>query len=125
MYIHKQNSEQRDSSHNIPLELIPNNLEKRAPKILKYASWTTEKLRSTAVRVLKEFLEEAPPCYKTYPNVCYYLAFLGFSGISKKKFKEYCEQGQDAEEKRLPFLDPVDIPLKDTMSTFYQLFGNV
>ena len=80
---------------------------------------------STAVRVLKEFLKEAAPCYKTYPSVYYYFAFLAFSEINWKEFKEYYEQGQDAEEKRLPFLDPVDIPLKDTMSTFYQLFGNV
>ena len=101
-------------------EQTPN--EKR---ISKYDSWTTEKLRDTAVKVLQEYLEEAPQCAKYYPNACYYLAQCALLDSNMSEFRKYYELGQDAEEKRLPFLEPVDLPLKDMLSPFYQLFANV
>ena len=39
-------------------------------------------------------------------------------------FKKSYELGQDAEEMRLPFFNPVDLPLKDLMTPLYQ-FANV
>lgn len=90
-----------------------------------YASWTTGELGDTAEKVLKEYLAEAPLCYKTYPNVCYYLANLALIRNNKKEFRNYYELGQDAEENRLPFLESVNFPLKDILSPYYQLFANV
>ena len=94
-------------------------------KISKFASWTNEELVDTAEKILKEFLVEAPPCCKTYPNVCYYLAKLAFANKKINEFKKYYELGQDAEEKRLSFLAPLNLPLKDGMYTAYQLFAGV
>ena len=41
------------------------------------------------------------------------------------EFRKYFELGQDAEEKRLPFFENVDLPLKDMIAPVYQLFANV
>ncbi|XP_068689389.1 uncharacterized protein [Montipora foliosa] len=94
-------------------------------KIHKYTSWTKDQLRDSAEKTMKEFLAQAPSCWKTYPNVCYYLAQLAILSANMTEFKRNYELGQDAEEKRLPFFDPVDLPLKDLMTPFYQLFANV
>ena len=94
-------------------------------KISKFASWTKEKLGDTAEKVLKEFLVEAPPCCKTYPNVCYYLANFAFANMKMNELKKYYELGQDAEEKRLSFLGPLNLPLKDDLCAAYQLFASV
>ena len=91
-------------------------------KIFKYASWTTEAFKDVAVNILKEYLAEAPPCCKTYPNAYYYLAFFAFVTENKEDGMKYYELAQDAEENRLPFLEPVNIPLKDDVSCFYQLY---
>ncbi|KAJ7365921.1 hypothetical protein OS493_002652 [Desmophyllum pertusum] len=91
----------------------------------KYDSWTAEKSRDTAVKLLKDYLVEAPRCQKRYPNVYYHLAQLAFLDKKMDEFRKYFELGQDAEEKRLPFFEPVDLPLKDMLSPFYQLFANV
>ena len=101
-------------------EQTPNDRE-----ISKYDSWTTEQLRDTAVKVLQEYLEEAPKCDKNYPNACYYLAQCAVLDGNMSDFRKYYELGQDAEEKRLPFLEPVDLPIKDSLSPVYQLFANV
>ena len=124
LYVSKQvSSERKDSSQDEPTKLFRAKKRKRPEKeISKYASWTAEKLRETAVKILKEFLVEAPSCYKMYPNVCYYLAKLAENMV---EFKEYYELGQDAEEKRLPFFGPFNHPLKDLMTPRYQLFANV
>ena len=102
---------------NFPAEKRPIDRE-----ISKYASWTTEKLRDTAVKVLQEYLEDAPQCDKNYPNACYYLAKFA---TDMTEFKEYYELGQDAEEKRLPFFGPFNHPMKDLMTPRYQLLSNV
>ena len=94
-------------------------------KVTKYSFWTKEQLFDGAEKTLKEFLAEAPPCWKTYPNACYYLAQLASLTKDMVGFKKSYELGQDAEERRLPFLDPVDLPLKDMLTPFYQLFANV
>ena len=94
-------------------------------EISKYASWTTEKLRDTGVKVLQEYLVEAPQCDKNYPGACYFLAKFAHTDNNISKLREYYELGQDVEEKRLPFFAPVDLPLKDMLSPFYQLFSNV
>ena len=94
-------------------------------KIHKYTSWTKDQLRDSAEKTMKEFLVQAPSCWKTYPNVCYYLARLAILSENMTEFKRNYELGQDLEEKRLPFFDPVDLPLKDLMTPFYQLFANV
>ena len=91
-------------------------------EISKYASWSAENLRDTAVTILKGFLTEAPTCFKFYPNACYYLAKLA---VNTEEFVKYYELGQEAEEKRLPFFDPVKLPLKDLLTPRYQLFTNV
>lgn len=119
LYSTKKFSEIKDSVPDLPSFLL-NEPKAHDQKVYKYASWTAEKLRINAVRVLKEFLKEAPPCHKTYSNAYYYLAFLAHGENNMKEFKEYYELGQDAEEKRLPFLDAVDLPLKDMMSPTYQ-----
>ena len=94
-------------------------------EISKYDSWTAEKLRDTAVKVLKEYLVEAPHCFKAYPNACYYLANIFMLEGNMDEFRKYFELGQDAEEKRLPFFENVDLPLKDMIAPVYQLFANV
>ena len=115
----------KQASPNLPLLLRANIQTVHVYEISKYESWTAESLRDTAVKVLKEYLEEAPHCYKTYPNVCYYLANIALSEREINEFRKYFELGQDAEEKRLPFFDPVNLPLKDILAPFYQLFVNV
>ena len=94
-------------------------------KIFKYASWTTESLKDAAVAILKEYLAEAPPCCKTYPNACYYLSYIAFITENKEDAMKYYELAQDAEENRLPFFQPVNIPLKDYASLCYQLCTNL
>ena len=94
-------------------------------EISKYRSWTTEELGDAARERLEEFLAEAPSCWKTYPNVCYYLAKLALVKSDMKELKRYYERGQDAEEKRLPFLSRVDITCKDLLSPIYQLLADL
>ena len=94
-------------------------------KVSKYSLWTKEQLFDGAERTLKEFLDEAPCCWKTYPNVCYYLAQLALYTKNMVGFKRSYEHGQDAEEKRLLFFNPVDLPLKERMTPLYQSFANV
>ena len=94
-------------------------------KISKYASWTTESLKNAAVDILKEYLAEAPPCCKRYPNAYYYLAYIAFTTENKEDGIKYYELAQDAEENRLPFFEPVNIPMKDFASCLYQLYTNL
>ena len=56
-------------------------------EISKYRSWTTEELGDAARERLEEFLVEAPSCWKTYPNVCYYLAELALVKSDMKELK--------------------------------------
>lgn len=91
-------------------------------EVSKYRSWTTEELGKAAKKTLEEFLTEAPQCWKTYPNVCYYLARLAFVKGDMKEVKKYYELGQDAEEKRLPFFSPVNLPDKEMLSPVYHAF---
>ena len=124
LYFSKQFSAKKDYRQDEPTEMFRAEKRKAPGKdISKYASWTAEELRDTAVKTLKEFLLEAPSCYKTYPNVFYYLAKL--AGDNMQEFKEYYELGQDAEQKRLSFFGPFNLPLKDLMTPYYQLFSNV
>lgn len=114
-----------DASLDVPKDLMPDQ-EKGSDRVIsKYISWTTKKLRDTATKVLKEYITEAPPCHKTYPNAYYYLAWFSFQDEKMDEFKKYYELAQDAEEKRLPFLEPVDFYLKDWMAPIYQLLPNV
>ena len=55
----------------------------------------------------------------------YYLAKISLLEQKLAEFRKYYEQGQDAEEKRLPFFEPVSLPMKDLMTPVYQLFVNV
>lgn len=123
MFSSKSNPEEKDSRPNVSTGLMPTQASNRQTS--KYASWTTQKLKNTAAKVLKEFLVEAPPCDRFYPNVYYYLADLAFVDMDFQEFKKYYELGQDAEEKRLPFLDPVDLALKDWMAPVYQLLPQI
>ena len=127
LYTIKETSDRKDPSQDGLKDgkevFNTNNRTERDREISKYASWTAENLRDTAVKILKEFLEEAPTCFKYYPSACYYLAKL--ANHNMVEFKKYYELGQDVEEKRLPFFDPVDLPLKDLMAPRYQLFANV
>ena len=114
-----------ESHQDIPEELPFNKPRPSDREVSKYASWTAEKLRDTAVKVLQEYLVEAPQCDKNYPNACYYLAWGAFLNTNMSEFRKYFELGQDAEEKRLPLFNPVDLPMKDMMSPAYQLYANV
>ena len=126
LYASKKFPEREDSSHQLPRELLRlDNQQPHKREISKFDSWTAEKLRDTAVKVLKEYLVEAPHCCKTYPNVCYYLAKIYLLERNMDEFRKYFELGQDAEEKRLPFFKNVDLPLKDKMAPVYQLLANV
>ena len=110
-----------------PVQLPPKFCEQRpiSREMSKYDSWTTEKLRDATVKVLQEYLEEAPQCAKNYPNACYHLANCAVLDGNMREFRKYYELGQDAEEKRLPFFAPFDLPMKVLLSPFYQLFANV
>ena len=92
-------------------------------KMSKYKSWTRKELRDRAEKILKEYLAEAAACSKTYPNVCYYLAHI-FKHDNLKQFRKYYELGQDAEARRLPFLNPLRLPLKDELLAVYQQHSN-
>ena len=125
LYSSKEHSETEQSSQDAPTELLPNKQNAADREISKYASWTTKELGDTSEKMLKEFLAEAPICWKTYPNVCYYLAELALVNGNMKKLKKYYELGQDTEEKRLPFFSQVNIPLKDTISPVYQVLASL
>jgi len=88
--------------------------------VSKYSLWTKEQLLDGAEKTLKEFLAEAPPCWKKYPDACYSLAQLHLFTNNIVGFKKSYELGQDAEEKRLPFFPPFDLPLKHLMAPIYQ-----
>ena len=121
-------SETSECNQDEPIKLPPKCYKQRRNdrEMSKYDSWTTEKLRETAVKVLQEYLVEAPQCDKNYPNACYNLAWDAFLNTNMmSEFRKYYELGQDAEEKRLPFFNPVDLPMKDMMYPAYQLFANV
>ena len=118
-------SEEEACSQGTSTELLSDKQKLCDREISKYASWTTKELEDTAEKILKEYLAEAPPCWKTYPNACYYLAYFAFVKTDMKEFRKYYELGQDAEAKRLPFLEPVNLPLKDDLSSAYQLLANV
>ena len=126
LYFDRVNSEKKDSAASEKHKHFQSE-EQMAGKreISKYRSWTTEELEDAARKILEEFLAEAPSCWKTYPNVCYYLSELAFVKSNMKELKRYYELGQDAEEKRLPFLDAVDLPLKDTLPPKYQLLADL
>ena len=86
---------------------------------------TAEKLRDTVLKVLKEYLLEAPQCCKTYPNACYYLVKIYLPQGNMDEFRKYFKLGQDAEENRLPFFENVNLLLKDIISPFYRIFADV
>jgi len=95
-------------------------------RMSKYASWTAEKVRGTAVKMLKEYLEEMPCCFKYYPNAYYFLAYIMlYAENNMTEFKKYYELGQDAEEKRLPFFGPYNHQIKDLMTPIFQLSSSV
>ena len=111
----------------LPTELQSHNYKQKTDyrKVSKYDSWTAEKFRVTAVEFLQKYLVEAPRCAKNYPNACYNLANCALLDQNMNEFIKSYEMGQDAEEKRLPFFDPVDLPLKDIISPLYLLLANV
>ena len=74
---------------------------------------------------MEEYINEAPSCHKAYPNVYYYLADFSLLHEKMNDFKKFYELAQDAEEKRLPFFEPVDIDLKDWLAPIYQLLPNI
>ena len=110
-----------------PVKLPPKCYKQRRSdrEMSKYDSWTKEKLRDTAMKVLQEYLMEEPQCAKNYPSACYNLAYCALSGKNMGEFRKYYELGQDVEEKRLPFFNPVALPVKDMLSPCYQLLANV
>lgn len=124
LYYSRRCSEDEESSEGVPNSL-PSLQKVKERKFSKFASWTNEQLGNTAEKILKEFLVEGPPCWKAYPNACYYLANLAFVNKKMNEFKKYYELGQDAEEKRLSFFGPLKLPMKDDMYTAYQLFASV
>ena len=127
LYLAKMNESHGDVLIKLPNSTVKLPLKRQRPcdsRMSKYASWTAEKVRDTAEKVLKKYLEEMPCCFKYYPNAFYFLAMLHMHR-NMTEFKKYYELGQDAEEKRLPFFGPYTLPLKDLMTPTYQLFSNV
>ena len=77
--------------------------------------------REKARELFIEYLREAPKCAKKYPNGHYHLAYLYMSEQNAPKFVEMYELAQKAEEKRLPFLPPVDTEMKYLLMAPYAL----
>ena len=126
LYAARVNSEKKDSAVSGKCEHFQSEEQiTKEREISKYRSWTTEELGDAARKRLEEFLAEAPICWKTYPNVCYYLSQLAFFKSDMKELKRYYELGQDAEEKRLPFMDALDLSCKDLLSPIYQLLTDL
>ena len=125
LYSSMVHSEGKTASQGTSTQLLPTTENVEDRETSKFASWTKEGLGDTAEKIMKEFLAEAPPCWKTYPNVCYYLAQLARVNRNMGEFKKNYELGQDAEEKRLPFFNRFDLPLKDLMTPFYQLLSSL
>lgn len=75
-----------------------------------------------AITLFQQYIDRAPVCDKQYPNAHYMLAFLYIQHYKNRKeaFK-YCDLAEKAEEKRLSFLCPVDIPQKKMMQTLKSL----
>lgn len=76
----------------------------------------------SAITLFQQYIDRAPECEKQYPNAHYMLAFLYITHYKNEKeaFK-YCHLAEKAEEKRLSFLYPVDIPQKKMMQTLKSL----
>ena len=72
-------------------------------------------------KLYEEYLEKSPKCAKKYPNACYHLAKFYGLRCNIPKMQEFFKQGQDAEENRLPFLQPVDIEAKRSLSIFCEI----
>ena len=126
LYAARVNSEKKDSAASEKCEHFQSEEQiTKEREISKYRSWTTEDLGDAGRKRLEEFLAEAPICWKTYPNVCYYLSQLAFLKSDMKELKRYYELGQDAEEKRLPFMDALDLSCKDLLSPIYQLLTDL
>ena len=115
----------RQDVQDVLAEFLPHKEGPNEGQTSIFHSWAAEELKESAVKVLQEYLVEAPRCDKSYPNACYYLANFAFLDGNMNEFRKYYELGQDVEEKRLPFFNPVNLPIKDLMSPFYQLFANV
>ena len=58
-----------------------------------------------------QYLEMAPSCAKQFPNAYYMLATL-FVETNIDEALRYCALAEKAENERLPFLQPVQIPQK-------------
>jgi tetratricopeptide (TPR) repeat protein len=63
-----------------------------------------------------QYLEMAPSCAKQFPNAYYMLATL-FVETNIDEALRYCALAEKAENERLPFLQPVQIPPKKIMQT--------
>ena len=63
-----------------------------------------------------QYLEMAPSCDKQFPNAYYMLATL-FAKANIDEALRYCALAEKAEDERLPFLQPVQIPQKKLMQT--------
>ena len=72
-------------------------------------------------KLYTEFLEKSPKCAKNYPSSCYDLAKFYMLKRNIPKMQEFFKQGQDAEEIRLQFLEPVDSATKNILSRIDQL----
>ena len=69
-----------------------------------------------AIRIFREFISKAPECDKQYPNAYYMMAYLYFVHYkNESEAMRLCRLAEQAEEKRLEFLYPVDIPQKEIM----------
>lgn len=62
----------------------------------------------------------APSCDKQFPNAYYMLATL-FAETNIDEALRYCALAKKAENERLPFLEPVQIPQKKLMQTLKAL----
>ena len=77
-----------------------------------YRTWPVNKLRETAKQLIVEYLTEVPECDKMYPEGYYNLAYLSFQEYNVEEASKWKDKGEEAEEKRLPFL-PFDSAIKE------------
>lgn len=80
-----------------------------------YRTWSITQLREKAKQLFMEYLREVPECDKMYPEGYYHLAHLCFIERSLEEALKWKEKGEEAEEKRLPFLPQFESALKELL----------
>lgn len=111
----KKNKEIAPNPDEALLETFEPPENQRVPKG-DYMTWTEDRLQQKAKQLFMEFLQEAPECEKKYPHAHYHLALLYMLEENLEEAVKWKEKGEDAEEKRLPFMGPVVVGSKKLLA---------